>query len=311
MSDGMVETQPTVFADLSADDVEQRPMEIESLCMQCHENGITRLMCTRIPYYRQVIIVSFSCEHCGHRNNELQSGEAAQEHGTEIVLTAKLPEDLNRQIVKSEYAQLEIPELELVIPHKSQTGEITTVEGVLTRVKSGLLQNQELRRIQNPEGAEKIDRFIEKMDACLELKTPFTLKLTDPSGNCYIQSPDPLHVDPRCITSHYCRRLADRKLLGFADDDEVEDENEAPEWRSYEDAKHEVLRFKTDCPSCGAPCETLMKPTDIPYFQTVIIMSTSCDVCGNKSNEVKSGGSIKEYGCKTTVTIKEVSNHHI
>ncbi|TKR86526.1 hypothetical protein L596_011103 [Steinernema carpocapsae] len=295
----------SLYSELSADDVEQRPMEIESLCMQCHENGTTRLMCTRIPYYRQVILVSFSCDHCGYRNNELQSGEAAQEHGTEIVLNVKLPADLNRQIVKSEYAQLEVPELELVIPYKSQTGEVTTVEGVLSRVKSGLLQNQDLRRIQNPEGATKIDAFIEKMDHYLELKEPFTLKLTDPSGNCFIQNPDPLHVDPRCITSHYCRRLADRKLLGFADDDEVEDEEAAPEWRSYEDAKHEVLRFATECPNCGAPTETLMKPTDIPFFQTVIIMSTTCDACGNKTNEVKSGSSIRDYGCKTTVTIKE------
>lgn len=44
------------------------------ICFQ----GITRILCTRIPFYRQIIVMSFSCGHCGYSNNELQSGEAAQ-----------------------------------------------------------------------------------------------------------------------------------------------------------------------------------------------------------------------------------------
>lgn len=79
-------------------------------------------MCTRIPYYKQVIVMSFTCDHCGYRNTELQSGEQAQEFGTEIVLKVTTKEDMNRQVVKSEYAQIEIPELDLVIPYKSQPG---------------------------------------------------------------------------------------------------------------------------------------------------------------------------------------------
>lgn len=35
------------------------------------------------------------------------------------------------------------------------------------------------------------------------------------------QNPDPLHVDPRCIVSHYHRNLDETKLLGLADDDAV------------------------------------------------------------------------------------------
>ncbi|KAH7696162.1 Zpr1-PA, partial [Aphelenchoides avenae] len=71
-------TDGVVFKDLSADDLEQVPMQIESLCMNCHKNGITKLMCTRIPFYKQVILMSFACEHCGFQNNELQSGEPVQ-----------------------------------------------------------------------------------------------------------------------------------------------------------------------------------------------------------------------------------------
>lgn len=34
--------------------------------------------------------------------------------------------------------------------------------------------------------------------------------------------------------------------------------------------------------------------TEIPHFKEVVIMATTCDVCGDKSSEVKSGGTIIE-----------------
>ena len=47
--------------------------EIESLCLQCHEQGMTRLLLTSIPFFREIIVMSFCCEHCGWQNNEVQS----------------------------------------------------------------------------------------------------------------------------------------------------------------------------------------------------------------------------------------------
>ncbi|KJH43932.1 ZPR1 zinc finger domain protein, partial [Dictyocaulus viviparus] len=228
-----------------------------------------------------------------------------KEHGTEIVLRVAEQADLRRQLVKSEYASIEVPELELVIPAKSQPGEITTVEGVLERVHSGLVQDQDNRRKLDSSRASKIDDFLSRLEEYKSLEKVWTLKLRDPTGNCFIQNPDPRHVDPRCIVSHYRRSLEEQKLLALADDDEIKDSEATPEWRTYDDAKQEVLHFKTECPNCAFPTEVLMKPTDIPYFQTVIIMAMTCDNCGHKSNEVKSGGSIKDCGCRLSITIKE------
>lgn len=81
-------------------------------------------MSTKIPFYKQVIVASFYCDHCGYRNNELQSAEPVQEFGTEIVLHVKEPSDLNRTVVKSDVASIEIPEVELTILPKSQPGGI-------------------------------------------------------------------------------------------------------------------------------------------------------------------------------------------
>jgi zinc finger protein len=75
------------------------------------------------------------------------------------------------------------------------------------RVRDGLLQDQEERFKLDPENAVKVQEFLEKLDKYIKLELPWTLKLNDPSGNCYIQNPSPMHVDPRCITSHYYRGL--------------------------------------------------------------------------------------------------------
>jgi zinc finger protein len=65
--------------------------EIESLCMRCQENGMTRLLLTYIPYFREVIIASFQCDHCGERNNEIQSAGQIQGASFFFQSTASFP----------------------------------------------------------------------------------------------------------------------------------------------------------------------------------------------------------------------------
>jgi len=45
--------------------------EIESLCMNCKEQGKTRFMYTKIPMFREIILSSFYCEDCGFKNTEV------------------------------------------------------------------------------------------------------------------------------------------------------------------------------------------------------------------------------------------------
>lgn len=84
--------------------------------------GVTRLLLTKIPFYKDVVIMSFSCEHCGYQNNEIQSGGPVAEKGIRFVLNVDELKDLNRQVVKSDYASVRIPELDFEIPAKSQKG---------------------------------------------------------------------------------------------------------------------------------------------------------------------------------------------
>lgn len=49
------------------------------------------------------------------------------------------------------------------------------------------------------------------------------------------------------------------------------------------------------------------RSVDIPHFKEVVIMATVCDVCGSRTNEVKSGGGIEPKGrhMEVDITCKE------
>jgi zinc finger protein len=84
--------------------------------------GVTRLLLTKIPFYKEVVLMSFECEHCGFKNNELQPGGKIEERGVRVTLNVQTESDLNRQVVKSDYTSVKIMELDFEIPAQSQKG---------------------------------------------------------------------------------------------------------------------------------------------------------------------------------------------
>lgn len=132
-------------------------------------------MLTTIPFFRDVIISSFECPHCGFKNSELSPASDISQTGVEYVLKVENPLDLNRMVVKSDTASVAVPELELEIPAKSQKGEVTTVEGILSRVITGLQQDQARRKEEDPEGYEQIESFIQKIKDLIALTSTFSM----------------------------------------------------------------------------------------------------------------------------------------
>ena len=90
--------------------------EIESLCMDCHEQGKTRFMYTKIPMFKEIILSSFACEHCGFKNTEVQFSGKIADQGVKYVLNVDGESTLNRSVVKSEFSTIRIPELDFEIP---------------------------------------------------------------------------------------------------------------------------------------------------------------------------------------------------
>jgi zinc finger protein len=262
--------------------------EIESLCLNCKKNGVTRILLTSIPYFREVAVMSFECPHCHSINNELQSVSDIQERGVRYNLKCSNDEDLRRQIVKTEWSEIKIPEIEFEV--KRQPGLVTTVEGILERAEAGMKQMVSLNPDMSEEDKEKVKAFLAKLMRCKLMMQDFTLILDDPSGNSYVQSLTAPSIDPALEIIYYTRTRDQNLLLGVTDNSTELSEADEPIGRN------EVMQFQTNCPECRAACFTNMKLVEIPHFKEVILMATNCDSCGHKTNEIKGGGGFEEKG---------------
>ena len=224
--------------------------------------------------------------------------------------------DLSRQVVRSEHATLTIPEIDLEIP-PGTSGTVTTIEGVIKRTIDGLMQDQPVRIHMDPEGAAQIDEYVNKIESqLLSLKSAFSIVIKDPSGNSYVENLHAPKQDPFTEVHYYTRSKEEDRHLCIYDQNEekgdavepakdLQDQGKDDLSGDRLDLENEVLTFPTNCPDCNAPAKTNMKVTKIPYFKEVVIMATSCDICGHKTNEVKSGGGIEDKGTKITLNITD------
>lgn len=322
--------------------------EVESLCMRCEENGVTRLLLTAIPHFRKILLAAFECPHCGERNNEVQFAGELQPRGCHYCLKISSGDRqmLNRQVVKSESATIKIPELDFEIPPEAQRGSLSTVEGVLRRAADELEALQEERRKVNSQTADAIDQFLIKLRACAAANSSFTFILDDPAGNSFIENPFAPSLDPSLTIKFYERTPEQQASLGYLVDpspsgeagdgaslntengpDQIQSEShgsvgaragrraiaqgnstEIAEALFRYSAPEEVMTFPSTCGACAAMSECRMFVTNIPYFQEVIVMASSCDSCGYRNSELKPGGSIPPKGKKITVHVKNLKD---
>lgn len=303
-----------ILSFLTSNRIRYRIVNIDNI-FHAFPKGITRLLLTKIPFYKETIIASFACEHCGFENNEIQPAGEIEPNGCKIELQVKSQKDLNRRIVKSDRTSVKFVELDFEIPAQSQKGEVTTIEGIIDRSISGLEQDQSVRRLEHPEIAAQIDAFVDKLRALKSVDSPFTMIFEDISGNCRLENLDAPNSDHGSRITHFNRTKEQNHELGMFTQTELNEEEKTQgssnllqpiaedEW-PLEELHGEVLTFQTKCPSCESDqCETNMKVTSIPHFKDVVIMSTNCDICGARTNEVKSGGGIEDQGIKITIKI--------
>ncbi|KAJ8545216.1 hypothetical protein K7X08_017799 [Anisodus acutangulus] len=302
----------------AGDDVEiDTPLYVvESLCMRCGENGTTRFLLTLIPHFRKILLSAFDCPHCGE-SLRVPSGDQKM---------------LDRTVVKSESAIIKIPELDFEIPPEAQRGSLSSIEGILK---------------VDPQMAEAIDQFLIKLRACASGDLSFTYILDDPAGNSFIENPLAPSPDPSLIITFYDRTPEQQAALGYLANPsqlggqsyEVSSEgiNNIPhrllkephgsvgaragrqaiaQGNSAEmaealfrySAPEEVMMFPSTCGACAAKCDCKMFVTNIPYFQEVIVMASSCDACGYRNSELKPGGPISDKGKKITLHVENIKD---
>lgn len=293
--------------------------QIESFCTSCEGTGMTRLLLCTIPFFKDIVVMSFSCDECGYKNSEIQSAGNLAEKGVHIVLKLTNPEMLNREVVKSEWATIKIPDIELEIPASTQKGSFSTVEGIITKSYDELSYLQPERRVSDPVTAQKIDEFLERLNR-LKQGEPFTFELDDPSGNSYIAHDIAKYKhamnDPSLTITHYSRTIEQMVTMGYMTEEQAEEEKKVPEVEEKITAhgqdfsqplgsnpSEEVIEMSTRCFACFKEGTVKTCLTNIPHFKETLVMAFSCDYCGAKSNEVKGGGGIPEKARRITLHV--------
>lgn len=286
-----------LFKNIAAGEEEPEITEIQSLCMNCEEQGTTRLLLTKVPFFRELIIMAFECPECGFRSNEIQSGGVIQPKGCKITLAVNGKKDVNREVVKSDSASIKIVELDFEIPASTQRGVLSTIEGLLSKSIDALNQYQPERYLQDPEVARKVAEVISKLETCRDGEMPFTFVLDDPAGNSFVENPFAPDADPAMTTEQYVRTAEQNEQLGLTEASEPF----VP--ATGEITADEVMTIPSNCSHCNSPVDMHMKCINIPHFKEVIIMAVACDACGEKTNEIKTGGEIAPKGKKITLHI--------
>ncbi|MCJ1224865.1 nucleolar zinc-finger protein [Toensbergia leucococca] len=294
--------------------------EIESLCMNCEQNGTTRLLLTKIPYFREIILMSFYCDHCHFKNTEVQSAGEIQERGGKYVLRLTHLDDMERQVVKSDTAVFRVEELDIEVP--AGHGKLTNVEGVLSEILKDLEYGQKQRKKNEPEMYEKIDAIVQPLiKMMLGCRYPFTITIDDPAGNSYIE-PSPKDTDSKYLHTQYDRSPEENAALGLGNS-EVNDtvgknDAEAPKahivpqvqadegdgMEGVDILENKMYSLPSNCPGCAHESLLNLQMVNIPYFKQVVISAMVCDKCGYKTNDVKTGGEVPAKGKRIWLEVK-------
>ncbi len=99
--------------------------------------------------------MSFYCEHCGFKNNEIQNTAELQSKGVKYTLKVIDRDTMDRMIVVATKSLVYFPELDFEVPCVKK-GMVTTVQGAISIFITDLEIDQPQRKILVPEMYQKI-----------------------------------------------------------------------------------------------------------------------------------------------------------
>ena len=53
-------------------DVKKELMTFPQPCPACFNPGLVKMCCATIPFFKEIIIMAFSCDICGHKSTEIK-----------------------------------------------------------------------------------------------------------------------------------------------------------------------------------------------------------------------------------------------
>lgn len=282
--------------------------------------------------------MSFSCDHCGFENTDVQSAGQIQERGAKYTLKVTQVDDMERQIVKSDIAVLRLETLDIEVP--AGRGRLTNIEGVVCDILKDLEAGQRQRKKDDPDLWQKIDDLVQPLlKMALNQNFPFTITLDDPSGNSWIE-PSSKDKAGKYQKSEYPRTLEQNAALGLGEapsstldngnshTDPETSPSEKPSSSGLtahvvpqipttstptdQDALEDVdileghsYSLPTPCPGCTKPAHLNLQLINIPFFKQVVVSAVMCTECNYRSSDVKTGGEIPRLGKKIYLDVRD------
>ena len=198
-------------------------------CPECGAPGENRMCITAVPHFKEIILMCFVCDHCGAKDAEVKHGGEVPKLGRRMTLVstpATHHADFSRDILKSEFAKIEIPELGLEMNYGTLGGIYTTVEGLMTQMRDQLVGSSQAfctGDSADPETKANWIAFTAKLEQLMQGELAFTLEVDDPMAASWIFSELAPLPDPQLIIVDYKRSEADDASLGIDCFEEAED----------------------------------------------------------------------------------------
>jgi zinc finger protein len=138
-----------------------------------------------VPYFSDILLLSGVCLDCGFRITDTMI--LTDHEPCRWEMKVETPEDLDARVIRSMHGEIDILEFGVnIYPGPSCSGFVSNIEGVLARAEDAIL-----RALSSCEGDEitTANELLEKIDQARHSNFPFTVIISDPSGNSGIISP--------------------------------------------------------------------------------------------------------------------------
>lgn len=76
-------------------------MKFETPCTNCNQMGNVQMCFSSIPFFKEIIMMAFVCDHCGYRNSEIKEGGGIGDKAKKITFKVNEEKDLSRDVFKS------------------------------------------------------------------------------------------------------------------------------------------------------------------------------------------------------------------
>lgn len=157
---------------------------ILSPCPDCGKDISYIYDTENIPYFSDILLVSGVCQNCGFKIVDTMVLNEREPCTWE--LKVEKPEDLNARVVRSSQGEIDLPDFGInIMPGPACEAFVSNIEGVLQRAEDGVRS-----ALRSSEGDEirRAEEILMLIDKAKKSEIPFTIKITDVSGNSGIVS---------------------------------------------------------------------------------------------------------------------------